>query len=100
MTIVRAEKMDGPSRKNSSGVEPMMKRVASLALLAGAVVMSYAASAAPTWDGPGKPRPMFGVMKNSGPLNYPKGHAPAASLQTWSGGFTDLTGRSITYKMA
>jgi len=80
----------------------MMKRVASLALLAGAVVMSYAASAAPNWDGPGKARPMFGVIKNTGPLNYEKGKTPppGATLSQWTGGFTDLTGHSITYKMA
>ncbi|HTT98641.1 MAG TPA: hypothetical protein VMF58_11380 [Rhizomicrobium sp.] len=63
--------------------------------------MSYAASAAPNWDGPGKARPVFGVMKATGPLNYGKGTPPpAGTLTQWSGGFTDLTGKSITFRMA
>jgi hypothetical protein len=79
---------------------PMMKRVASLALLAGAVVMSYAANAAPNWDGPGKPRGIFGVIKNSGPLHYANGHTPAGTLTTWSSSFVDLTGHTVNFKMA
>jgi len=80
----------------------MIKRVASLALLAGAVAMSYAASAAPSWNGPGKARPMFGVIKNTGPLKYEPGKAPppAATLTQWSGGFTDRKGHSVTFRMA
>ncbi len=66
--------------------------------MAGAVAMSYAASAAPNWEGPGKPQAVFTVLPNHGAL--PNGIHPAATLTQWSGGFTDLTGKNITYKMA
>jgi hypothetical protein len=71
----------------------MMKRVASLAMLAGAVLMSYAASAGTDW------KPMHWTPSDHSPLNYAKGHAPTTTLQTWSGGFTDLHSHNITYKM-
>src|SRR5438105_8982506 len=102
MPIVRALKRWTVHLRITQGFNPMMKRVASLALLAGAVVMSYAASAAPNWDGPGQARPMFGVIKNTGPLNYEKGKTPppGATLTQWSGGSTDLLGHNITFKMA
>lgn len=76
----------------------MMKRVASLAMLASAVVMSFAASAGPMWHGqPAKP--MFVSLPAGPALAYPKGHTPAGTLQTWSGSFTDLHGHNVTYKM-
>ncbi|MBV9693145.1 MAG: hypothetical protein JO261_05540, partial [Alphaproteobacteria bacterium] len=77
----------------------MMKSVASLAVLASAVVMSSAAGAAPNWEG-SKPVPMFAVGTDHSALPYKPGQVPPpVVLQTWSGGYTDLTGRSITFKM-
>ena len=77
----------------------MIKSVASLAVLASAVMLSSAAIAAPNWQG-SKPVPMFAVGTDHSPLHYPKGYTPPpVTLQTWSGGFTDLTGHSITFKM-
>lgn len=77
----------------------MKKRVASLALLASAVILSSAALAAPNWQG-SKPVPMFAVGTDHSPLHYAPGHAPPpVVLQTWSGGFTDLKGHSVTFKM-
>jgi len=82
------------------GSIPMMKRVASLALLASAVATSFAASAAPKWEGPLSPKLMF-LHPAPGPaLQYPQGHAPTGQLPQWNGGFTDLTGHAITYTMA
>jgi hypothetical protein len=77
----------------------MIKRVASLAALAGVAVITSVASAAPQGDG--QARPMTYVPTDTSPLQYEPGKAPppTATLQTWSGGFTDLTGRSITFKM-
>jgi hypothetical protein len=76
----------------------MIKSVASLAALASAVVMSCVANAAPQWNG--QARPMFVVPSDHSPLHYAPGHAPPpVSLLTWSGGYTDLTGHSITFKM-
>ncbi|HEX4295421.1 MAG TPA: hypothetical protein VHZ29_14890, partial [Rhizomicrobium sp.] len=77
----------------------MIKSVASLAVLASAVVLSCVANAAPQWNG--QARPMFVVPSDHSPLKYAPGQAPAptAVLQTWSGGYTDLTGHAITYKM-
>src|ERR1700733_13116518 len=78
----------------------MIKSVASLAVLASAVVLSCVANAAPQWDG--KARPMFVVPSNHSPLpiHYAPGQVPpTAVLQTWSGGYTDLTGHAITFKM-
>lgn len=77
----------------------MMKRVASLAVLASAVLLSAAANAGPTWNG--KPvKPMFVTLSDHSPLNYAPGHAPPpVTLAQWSGGFTDLHGHAVTYKM-
>ncbi|HVU19878.1 MAG TPA: hypothetical protein VHE09_04045 [Rhizomicrobium sp.] len=86
----------------------MKKRVASLALVAGAVALSFAAGAAPQWQGPGKapkwsgpgvPHAMFMHPAPGPAVNYPQGHTPAASLAQWNGSFTDLKGHSITYTM-
>jgi hypothetical protein len=73
----------------------MIKSVASLAALASAVVMSCVANAAPNWQG-STPKPMFVVGTDHSPL---PGGSARVTLQTWSGGFTDLTGHSITFKM-
>jgi hypothetical protein len=78
----------------------MIKSVASLAALASAIVISCAANAAPDWNG--QARPMFVVGTDHSPLPIklaPGQRPPAGTLQTWSGGFTDLTGRSVTFKM-
>ena len=78
----------------------MIKSVASLAVLASAVVLSCVANAAPQWNG--KARPMFVVPSDHSPLpiHYAPGQVPpAGTLQSWSGGYTDLTGHSITFKM-
>src|ERR1700754_2377483 len=72
----------------------MIKRVASLAALASAVVLACAASAGPAW------KPMFVVPKDHTPLSYAKGHTPAGTLAQWNGSFTDLHGHNITYRMA
>ncbi len=72
----------------------MIKRVASLAALASAVVLSGAANAELTGA-----RPMHYIPTDHSPLKYEQGKAPTATLQTWSGGFTDLTGKSVTFKM-
>jgi hypothetical protein len=72
----------------------MIKRVASLAALASAVVLSGAANAELTGA-----KPMHYIPTDHSPLNYEQGKAPTATLQTWSGGYTDLTGHSITFKM-
>lgn len=78
----------------------MIKRLATLALLTGAVAMSYAASAAPKWEGPGQPKPMFNTIADHSPLNYPKGMPrPAGTLAQWNGSFTDLTGGTTSYRM-
>jgi len=43
---------------------------------------------------------MFAVGTDHSALHYPKGYTPPpVALQTWSGGFTDLTGHAITFKM-
>ncbi len=77
----------------------MIRSVASLAALASAVVISCVANAATNWVG-SPPRPMFVVGTDHSPLPSAPGHVPPpATLQTWSGGFTDLTGHSITFKM-
>lgn len=76
----------------------MTKRVASLALLASAVTLSFAASAAPNWAGPGIPHPMHVQPPAQPAIERPIG-APPANLAQWNGGFTDLTGHSITYTM-
>lgn len=75
----------------------MMKRVVALAVIAGAVVMTFAASAAPNWSGPGTPHGVYAVLPNHGAL--PQGQHPPATLAQWSGSFTDLTGHSVNYKM-
>lgn len=72
----------------------MIKRVASLAALASAVVLACAASAGTAW------KPMYVVPKDHSPLNYAKGHQPAGTLAQWNGSFTDLHGHNITYRMA
>jgi len=77
----------------------MMKRVASLALLASAVAVTFAANAAPNWDGPGKPKVMFAHPAPQPAIERPRGAPPPTSLAQWTGGFTDLTGHSITYTM-
>lgn len=73
----------------------MMKRVASLALLAGAVALTCVANAAtPMWHG--QPvKPMFKVLpgKNSTIHSQRTG-----TLQTWTGTYTDLLGHTITFK--
>ncbi|HWA92705.1 MAG TPA: hypothetical protein VG889_21915 [Rhizomicrobium sp.] len=72
----------------------MIKRVASLAVLAGALAFAGAADAGTkNW------KPMFVVGTNHAPLDYAKGHKPAGTLANWSGGFTDLHGHSVSYKM-
>jgi len=79
----------------------MIKSVASLAVLASAVVLSCVANAAPQWDG-SKARPMFVVPSDHSPLpiHYAPGQVPpAGTLQTWSGSYTDLTGHTINFKM-
>jgi len=77
----------------------MTKRVASLALLASAVVMTFAANAAPNWAGPGIPHPMFVQPPAQPAIERLKGAPPPASLAQWNGGYTDLTGHAITYTM-
>jgi hypothetical protein len=74
----------------------MIKSVASLAALASAIVLSCSANAADQ-----SARPMFVVPSDHSPLQYEPGKAPppTATLQTWSGGFTDLKGHSVTFKM-
>lgn len=76
----------------------MMKRVASLALLAGSLVLSYTANAGPTapekWGGA---KPMFATLP---PHGYWPSHAPTAHLVQWDGGFTDNHGHAITFVMA
>ncbi|MEI9930206.1 MAG: hypothetical protein WDM89_06570 [Rhizomicrobium sp.] len=76
----------------------MIRRVASLAALAGAMALSCVASAATTWNG--QPvKPMFTV----GPNHLKAGESgklpPGATLQTFTGTYTDLTGHTITYRM-
>jgi hypothetical protein len=78
----------------------MIKSVASLAVLASAVVISCVANAAPQWNG--QARPMFVVPTDHSPLpvhNAPGHVPPPVTLQTWSGGFTDLMGHAVTFKM-
>jgi len=77
----------------------MTKRVASLALLASAVTLSFAASAAPNWAGPGIPHPMLVQPPAQPAIERPKGAPPPASLTQWNGGFTDLLGHAISYTM-
>jgi len=84
--------MGGPSEIKDQGFRPMTKRVASLALLASAVTLSFAASAAPNWAGPGIPHPMFVQPPAQPAIERPKGAPPPTNLAQWSGGFTDLTG--------
>ncbi len=99
MSIVRP-RIDGWSIYDKvKGSTPMMKRVASLAVLAGAVAMSFAANAA-KWEGPLSPKLMFVHPAQEPAMKYPAGHAPTGQLPQWNGGFTDLTGKSITYTMA
>lgn len=76
----------------------MIKSVASIAALASALVLSCVANAGPTWNG--QPAKGMFVTLPAGPaLAYPKGHTPAGTLANWSGGFTDLHGHNVTYKM-
>lgn len=77
----------------------MKKSIASLAMLAGAVAMPFAVSAAPNWSGPGVPHPMFAHLPAKPALEYPNGHPPAATLAQWKGSFTNLTGRTTSYVM-
>jgi hypothetical protein len=90
--------MGGPSGKNQ-GFSSMKKYLASLALLAGAVAMPFAAGAAPSWSGPGTPAPMFMHPAPGPAVQYRTGHQPSGSLAQWNGSFTDLTGHNITYTM-
>ena len=76
----------------------MMKRLAPLALLAGAVAMSFAASAAPKWQG-STPRPMYGHPAPQPAIVHPGQKKPPANLPQWNGSFTDLTGHAINYVM-
>jgi len=77
----------------------MTKRVAPLALLASAVAMTFAASAAPNWSGPGTPHAMFVQPPAQPAIQRPIGAPPPANLAQWNGGVTDLTGHSISYTM-
>lgn len=77
----------------------MLKRLASLSLLAGAVALSCAANAAPKWNGPGVPKPMFNTISDHSPLHYPKGKTPAGTLASWSGSFVDKVGSTVNFKM-
>jgi hypothetical protein len=73
----------------------MMKRVASLAMLAGAVALTCVANAAtPMWHG--QPvKPMFKVLPaKSSTIPGQR----AVTLQTWTGTFQDLKGHTVTYK--
>ena len=99
MHDVTLVKMGGPSEITIKGLSPMKKRVASLALLASAVAMTSAASAAPNWSGPGIPHAMFVQPPAQPAIDRTRGSQPAASLAQWNGGFTDLTGHSISYTM-
>ena len=75
----------------------MIKSVASLAALAGAVVLACNASAEPTWNG--KPVvPRFVTIPNQAPLNYPNGKQPVGTLPNWAGTFVDLKGHTVNYK--
>jgi hypothetical protein len=87
--------MDGPSAENLKGFSEMMKRVASLAMLAGAVALTCVANAAtPMWHG--QPvKPMFKVLPaKSSTIPGQR----AGTLQTWTGTYTDLKGHTITFK--
>lgn len=77
----------------------MKKCLASLALLAGAVAMPFAVSAAPNWSGPGVPHPMFAHPPAQPALQYPNGHKPAGTLAQWNGSFTNLIGHNTTFVM-
>lgn len=74
----------------------MMKRFASLALLAGACAMPFAAASAAKWTG-SKPVPMFGHPPPAPAIQHP-GQKPA-NLPQWNGSYTDLTGHTINYTM-
>jgi hypothetical protein len=75
----------------------MIKRVASLAVLASALAMSFSATAGQ----PTSAKPMFLALPNHGVSPSDQGKAPPpVTLAQWSGSFTDLTGHTITYKMA
>lgn len=76
----------------------MKARFASLAMLATSVLASVGIAAAAD----AKPiiaKPMFTVIPSDAPGHNVSLFAPATSLQTWTGGFTDQTNRAITFKM-
>jgi len=76
----------------------MIKRLATLALVSGAVAMSYTASAAPKVDGTGQARAMFTRLPDHGPLSNAK-QIPAGTLAQWSSSFVDKLGSTVTFKM-
>ena len=77
----------------------MKKRFASLGLLAAALTLSYASTAG-SYETIQGAKPMFAHPPAWPAMSYPKGHKPAGQLPQWNGGFTDLTGHSITFTMA
>jgi hypothetical protein len=77
----------------------MKKRFASLGLLAAALTLSCASSAG-SYESIQGAKPMFGHPPAWPAMSYPQGHKPAGQLPQWNGGFTDLTGHSISFTMA
>src|ERR1051326_2601280 len=82
----------------------MKTRFASLAMLATSVVALCAFSASANEAQWGGAKPMFGVIPANAPwhaatVKAQKKRAPAAQITQWNGGFTDLTGRAITFTM-
>ncbi len=82
----------------------MKTRFASLAMLATSVMALCAFSASANEAQWGGAKPMFGVIPANAPwhaatVKAQKSRAPAAQITQWNGGFTDLTGRAITFTM-
>ncbi len=78
----------------------MMKRVASLGMLAAALTLSFAADAGSYTPGTIQgAKPMFVNPPRWPAIEYKKGEEPTAQLSQWNGSFTDLTNKTITYTM-
>ncbi|HEY4114636.1 MAG TPA: hypothetical protein VGM17_11315, partial [Rhizomicrobium sp.] len=76
----------------------MKARIASLAVLATSLVVSMGLGAVADAK-PNIAKPMFTVIPKDAPGHNVPLFPPSSSLQTWSGGFTDLTGKAIHFTM-
>jgi hypothetical protein len=76
----------------------MKARFASLAVLATSVFVSLGIAAAADAK-PNIAKPMFVVIPKDAPGHMPALFPRTATLQTWNGGYTDLTGKPIQFVM-